>query len=84
MNFTAVLYVEENTEAGKEAIKLMTSSTLPYQVFHLKKEEADKHRKDLDKIPMLMSKQGIFRGLEDIECYSKCYGKGGPQYSLSC
>ena len=47
MSITGVLYVEENTEEGRRAVELMTSSTLPYQVFHLKKEEADERRKKL-------------------------------------
>lgn len=84
MNLVGILYVEENTEEANRVIELMDRSGLPYQIFHLTKEETNEHKRDCDRIPKLMSWPGIFHGLESIEWYSKCYGVSGPLHRSYC
>ncbi|MEK6859429.1 MAG: hypothetical protein AABX54_01310 [Nanoarchaeota archaeon] len=81
MGLAGILYVEEDTEEAERAIELMNSFGLPFHVLPLKKREAEERRRNCDEIPMLLSWPGIFKGLEKIEWYVKCYGKNGPQHS---
>ena len=59
--------VEEDTNDGKKAVKIMNNSGLPYELIKISKKEVDGSRKNYGPVLRLLSDIGFFDGIYSIE-----------------